>query len=174
MQTNNVNRPTNYGGNRESNNRGQSNTESQVITNQDSEKIFSENDRDGTTLFEKANGLANATKEDKDTQIRRIYTEFGRIYRIIKAELKTNPTNALDKSKYLLKHLKARLAYTKARDKDMNVFCNNFTAVIDAAISKGPVNRIYENGDLVIDRLKDFFEATLAYYKQRSANPENN
>ena len=163
MPMNNWDRQPGYGDKRYDSSKNE-----KIITTEEARKIFSSDDSDGTLLFEKAEILASQMVNVNETQIRRIYSEFGRIHSDFKNLIKKSDISAVqDKSKYQLKHMKARLVYAKARSSTLRVFCDNFTTLIDAAIAKGPANRISDGGDYVMDRLKNFFEATLAYHKQR-------
>lgn len=164
MPMNNWNDRTGYGDKRRDDR-----SNMRVISKEEATKIFSKDDNDGSLLFEKAETLASMMRSVNETQIRRIYSEFGRIHSDFRNLIKKSDeiSAVQDKSRYQLKHMKARLVYAKARSNSLEVFCDNFTTLIDAAIAKGPANRISENGDYVMDRLKNFFEATLAYHKQR-------
>jgi len=144
----------------------------EIITEASAKKIFSGEDKDGDTLFQLADQLGEKMSNVRQSQIRKIYSEFMRIHLNFKNQLRNHQQEkAVERCKYELRHLKARLVYVKSRNenrsKELAQFCDEFTKLIDAAIISGPSTPIIKGGDLVIDRLKDFFEATLARTKEK-------
>lgn len=140
----------------------------EVVTKEVAREMISEKDKDGKLLFDKAEKLGNAMNQVKQAQLRKIYSEFRRIQMNFKNDVREEGLEkAQEKCKYELRHLKAMLMYAKARKPEITPFCNSFTRLIDTAIEYGPGTPLYGNGDIAIDRLKDFFEAVLVHTKQR-------
>ncbi|TDT51292.1 type III-A CRISPR-associated protein Csm2 [Fonticella tunisiensis] len=138
------------GYNNGNNNKQRNNTNYQTgfnFTAQDAKDILNINERDGKVLFEKAQAVGRQLKDDKVTvsQIRKIYSEMRKI-------------NYDDKGdyKYELRLLKAQIAYSSGRFKELKNFKNVFDNLIDETVKGGKEE---------LKRFKDFAEAVIAYHR---------
>lgn len=102
---------------------------------------------DGKVLFQKAQELGEKLQKEsvKVHQIRKVYTELKRIN-----------YDRDGKYKYKLRLIKARMAYIAGRFKKLECLRDSLNKIIDETL----------NGEEEqLERLKDFFEAVIAYHK---------
>ncbi len=131
-------------------------TEQVVLDKEEARKIINpDQDPHGQVLFQKAQQLGEKLKSEEVTvhQIRKIYTELKRI----------NYDND-GKYKYRLRLVKARIAYTAGRFEKLKFLIDTLNKIIDVTL---------DGKEEQLKRLKDFFEAVIAYHKSAEGSKRN-
>lgn len=117
------------------------------INNNEAQNILNSRDAGGEMLFRKAEEMGRELVDKKVSmsQIRKLFSEIKKIEYDEKKEYQ-----------YKLRLLKAQIGYTSGRFKEFSNFKESFYNLIDQTL---------RGGEVELKRFKDFFEATVAYFR---------
>ncbi|CCJ34759.1 MULTISPECIES: type III-A CRISPR-associated protein Csm2 [Caloramator] len=113
----------------------------------DAQSILNPRDAGGEMLFRKAEEIGRELVDKKVSmsQIRKLFSEIKKI-----------EYDAQKNYQYKLRLLKAQIGYTSGRFREFSYFKESFYNLIDKTLS---------GGEAELKRFKDFFEATIAYFR---------